>query len=134
MSFYITLSNAREGHLSGTDARELNNCVTIAVTLLCTQIHTEQVHATPLYRKLQPVKTGDVSFHVACVAVELTHLSLRQVLVCSQEEGGEEGLQRPQVGEEAVNTEQEGRPQHRHVDRRLQRPRTRVEGTDILSG
>lgn len=47
------------------------------------------------------------SRHVA----KLTHLDLRQVLVRPHEEGGEERLERPQVGEEAVDTEQEGRPQ-----------------------
>lgn len=44
-----------------------------------------------------------------------TNLSLRQVLIRSQEKGGEERLRRPQVGEEAIGTEEEGRVDRLHA-------------------
>lgn len=44
-----------------------------------------------------------------------THLSLRQVLVRSHEKGGEERLRRPQVREEAIGAEEEGRVDRLHA-------------------
>lgn len=44
-----------------------------------------------------------------------THLSLRQVLVRSHEKGGEERLRRPQIGEEAIGAEKEGRVDRLHA-------------------
>lgn len=52
---------------------------------------------------------------VAAANSELAHLSLRQVPVWSHQVGGEEGLARPQAGEEAVDTEQHSGEKHRHV-------------------
>lgn len=46
---------------------------------------------------------------------KVTHLSLAQVLVWSQQKGGEERLQRSQVGKETIGTEQEGRVERTHV-------------------
>lgn len=44
-----------------------------------------------------------------------TNLSLRQVLIRSQEKGGEKRLRRPQVGEEAIGAEEEGRVDRLHA-------------------
>lgn len=48
-------------------------------------------------------------------ATGVTHLSLRQVLVRSHEKGGEERLRRPQIREEAIGAEEEGRVDRLHA-------------------
>lgn len=74
------------------------------------------------------VTQGLVSYPLAR---KLAHLSLCQVLIRSHEEGGEEGLRRPEVGKEAEHAEQQSRVQHRRVAGHVGHTRRLLRGTQI---